>query len=838
VTKGLQRDSYDVVAFVLDRLWLGVVRKEGWRMGMSSRGSEIDNRSIQHSRWEIFDQNTLGALVSLLDRDHDSKEAQLKESSSPETVGELVERFLTHLTSYVATLTSTNVFQPLINSRMSQCRLLFNLVKTLGPSKSLRRQRLTLHALRLCPSLFSNLWRNAAPAFDASPTIGWLSSVGFATKAIMIPITIPVTTKYIDSNLENRNVLTNVAGNLLALCIPTPLTRLWFTKTLQHPNALVCFSVLSLLLAGLKKAVDLSHQIQKAIKSYEDNLRLTTSSRTDSDSLHNSTGSNLWSSLLLAFHQNLQAILPDPQVIVAALRTGPGKVQEPTAAAPASPLIDTQDAVGDCVGNSEAEADSDIMSFHLLSLLVLYRQLLPKVMYNLTFDYSKLVPTFLSVTLATNSDSSASKRVKGAVTYLCQSRVLRLVGRSASTIQMSATLLSFLLSLSSTPVKGYHQVVPDVIHVPLSIKEAAYKALEALAKYNVPHLEDQYEAEELSIWSVCLTELRRSSEDISPLTVFLEDCIRSCLRNPLKYAQMSAEYLQSDGKLRGPPMPLLLATLLSNTTAVVKASLNDPTSLARVRLITLVIKFLNVHFLSTLSTPHKLRPIHLIHFISSRFCITISSLNENQETGATTYPSYLGPCVLRTLRTISQSCEGDEPSYPPRVPWSSLYSQSCFFHQCCALDFMDQLNCRSSKGGVALQGLSFMEHHGSHEEFKYQNSGAAGKHRRSFIRFMTRALELELCNFDHRSETLTYSKLLEQEKLLDFYPAFKFINIFRIKAVLVATINSLDGDPCLIESFLKDERVWLIAQLSLARSENAILFGNSKVIITCFCLRT
>ncbi|CAH7690534.1 hypothetical protein PPACK8108_LOCUS25900 [Phakopsora pachyrhizi] len=636
VLKGLQKDSYCSLAFILDRLWQGVVVKEGWnaRWGSKSAFEGTD----YHSRWEIFDRTTLTMLIQLLDRE-DVHSSLKSEGSTPEEAGELMERFLTNLIIYVAKLAPTNVFQSQANLRFSHYRLLSNLIRVCAPTKSLRRQRLALHALQLNPSLFGTLWRHSAPPTEVSPTISWISSVGFATKVITIPVTIPVIPLNFDTvDREKHNLIKTSAEDLITLCIPSPLTRLWLTKTLQHSNALISFTALGMLVACLKKAIDISSQLRKVIRKRGNDIGALQNLSLELQDISHSI--KPWSGILAAFSLGLQAILPVPQVLVAALQTALRRAQESklTSTLPAETNLEPSNFT-----SFSSAADSDIVSFQLLSALGLYQELFPKLMCNVGFDYAKLVPIFLKVKVTDDYcepsvDETLTRKVNSAVFYLCQSQVLKLISHSASSIPPSQTLIKFLLSLSSTP----HACKPlEGLYTPYPIKKAAIEALEAITKYNVPQLESVYESHELVIWIDCLTELRGVGEDKWHLMIFLEDCIRALLRDPLKFVQATQESFKLNPlSTYGVKVPLLLISFLLKLSAVVKALSCDPTNEKRIN---------TFPYLDKSNPDHVLLATRYANLLVSSAAESFSGLRDEK----------ILPDFLMALKNLSQLSNGE-----------------------------------------------------------------------------------------------------------------------------------------------------------------------------------
>ncbi|PLW13057.1 hypothetical protein PCANC_19334 [Puccinia coronata f. sp. avenae] len=792
VLRGLQVDPYETVAFVLGNLWEDVTR--GYTRHAESYNQ---NMLMHHSGWEIFDQNAITMLVQLLERDDPVKDIPTAKLDATETIAEMVERFLTTFTIYLAKLAPNNIFQQQANSRLPPYRILLNLVKCLSPTKSIRRWRLALHILESVPSLCFSLWRIASPPSEPSSNLAWISSVGFATKVASIPFTLSLKSQARSLIPVSMNNLTSIAKNLLAQCIPTPLNRAWFTRTLQYPNSLVSFSSLVLLLTGLKKARNISHQLENIIRSTTiDDSTIT---------------SDHWSKLLLAFHQSLQATLPDSQVLIAILQVASRRENEHKSA-PVDPPDHSTDATQPDEGSIQQESDSgaNMVAFSALAALLLYHELIPQTMCNLNFDYTKLIPTFFKLNLNEEFEESQSSsllalhRLQSPIAYLCQSRTLLLIGNSALTnpTQPSPALVKVLLLLSSFHMSNKPENSDLAPHTPLIIKDIAQETLQSICKSIVPHLRDENEYEELCIWLSALSELRRVEDCVTPLVFFLEDCIRACLRHPLKYLQISEERRNISAQaMSNPRPPTLISALLVKVKAITKGSGTSSVNTSRLALISLVIKFLNLYLFMVLSTSHQTRPINMIYDISSQlsqiFSITLSSPTDNPSP----YPDYFGNLIMNVLRSATQQVTFTKES-GQKVSWPSYITQSIFSDQVAALNLMRQTFTsagKTAKSSKSKKAVTFMDAGSTTAPTSLFQEGILSKnHQLGFIRFMTRAIEMEKSDLADVSFQLPEGGPINVEQL-DYE-----VKASNIKALVGIISNSSNNNSVVIECFLEE----------------------------------
>ncbi|KNZ61053.1 hypothetical protein VP01_1459g2 [Puccinia sorghi] len=791
VLKGLSLDPYETVAFVLGNLWENLKSRH-----TSNAGNHNHNAFIHHSGWDMFDRNAITTLVQLLERDDSVKDIQTTKLDSAETVANMVERFLTQLAIYLASSVSTDLFQHQANSRLPSYHILLNLIKFLSPTKSMRRWRLTLQILESVPSLCFSLWRTASPPSEPSTSIAWMSSVGFATKVASMPFMLSLGATTCSPMSDNVNNLTSTAKNLLAQCIPTPLNRAWFTKALQHSDALVSFSSLVLLLTGLKKARNISYQLKAAVHS------------TTLD--HSGTTSDLWSKLLLAFQQSLQATLPDSQVLIAILRTASRRENEQTGASVDPPEASMDESQSNAAATIQQENDTsgNIVSFCALAVLLMYHGLIPQTMCNVNFDYTKLIPTFFKLNLNEEFNESQSgslvaiHQLLSPIAYLCQSRTLLLVGHSALTnpTQPSPALVKVLLLLSSFPTLDAYTDCDLGAHTPLLIKDIAQETLQSICKSIVPHLRDDKEYEELCIWISALSELRRIGDCVTPLIFFLEDCLRACLRHPLKYLQISEERRRSPQSGSNLRPTTLTSALLVKVKAITKGASTSSTNPSRVALISLVIKFLNLYLFMLLSTSHRTRPITIVHDISSQLGDIFSMALGNPVETPSTYPYYFGDTIIKVLRSATQKLTFTEASYQKSITWPSYLTESIFSSQVAALNSMYASFCamtkaeKPSKKSVTFMNPSSITTSTSLGETVRQSRN----HRLAFIQFMTRAVEVEESTFTDSSHQLPNGSLGNVEQL--DYEA-KASNI----KVLVGLISkSIIDRPFEVECFLEE----------------------------------
>ncbi|POW18349.1 hypothetical protein PSHT_05919 [Puccinia striiformis] len=566
----------------------------------------------------------------------------------------------------------------------------------------------------------------------------------------------------------------------------------WFTKTLQYPDALVSFSSLALLLTGLKKARKISDQLEVVIRS------------TAVD--HSAGTSTLWSKLLLAFQQSLQAVLPDSQVLIAILQTSSRRANESKSASVGPPEHSTDESQPNTATRTQKEndTDGDIVAFGALAVLLLYHQLIPQTMRNLNFDHTKLIPTFFKLNLNDELDESQSSslltlhRLQSPIAYLCQSRTLPLIGHSASTnpTQPSPALVKVLLLLSSFPLSE-KAADSDLAHTPVLIRDIAQETLQAICKSIVPHLRDESEYQALYL-AQCIIRVKK-------------DCIRACLRQPLKYLQISEERRNhSTEPMIGARPPTLISALLAKVNAITKGSSTSSTNPSRVALISLVIKFLNLYLFMVLSTSHQTRPITM-----PAFSVTMS----NQADAPSTYPDYLGDAIMNILRSATQLLNSATESCHKAISWPSYITQSIFSDQVSALDLMHQsfsFTNKKPKPSKTKKAVAFMDLDSTTTSATFIENGIQSRHHQmEFLRFITRAVEVDMFGigaFNSEGASANIEQLDYETKASN------------IKVLVGIISKSFSNDPAVIECFL--EEMWHIAQLLVEKRDFELLMGE------------
>ncbi|MBW0467856.1 hypothetical protein O181_007571 [Austropuccinia psidii MF-1] len=821
VLKHLRTDSYEIIAYVLINLWENVVRQDSWAMSKYNLSHEASTLVAKLPAWELLDGKVIEAIAELLDRDDAVKDAPGSSHSFSETIAQMVEKFLTNLVDYIHELFPMNLLQSHSNTRLLQHRILLTLIKSLAPTKSLRRQRIALHILCLAPSCSSTLWRTTAPASEPAATLGWISSVGFATKVASLPISLPHESRHLAVFIEDKGTLTAIANNLLAQCVPTPVTRLWFTRALQHENALVKFSALGLLLSGLKKALSISRQLKVAMGQQEINIDCIGNTKQCVPG-QRAAATNHWSTLQSAFHLALQAVLPDPQVLIAALKLAPRRAAGNRVSV-ASSGCETQEPVETQKHHDGDGTDVDILSFHILAVLLMYHEIMPHLIYCLNFDYAKLIPVFLKVGeedghTDLKNTSISSNRHNSAVSYLCQSRILRLITYSAQSnfIPASPNLVKFLLSISCAP--PVNRSTPSSFSVPQSIKETAHRTLHAICKSSVPHLRDEYEVKELDLWIYGLAELKRILGDVTNLIAFLDDCLRACLRNPLKYVQMSDERTKLYPLLSGGfRFPILLASLLSKVTNITTAFTSQTINPSRENLISIIIKFLDIYLLKSLTSPHDLRPIILIQHISFEFCQLLKVAFDQQRARHLHLPTYMGPTILSLLISVTQPIIERGSLSQSDISWPSHISQSTLSDQLTALKVMHRLFVALSKQQTATNNKKAV----MLIDFSPSDDNVLSTEGRlSLIRFITRSFEVD---------RFKIKPFIKQDTEVVHVPLGYDDKAKNIKALLDLIAHSLTQDPLLFEGFMQDEALWHVSQQAADQHDYVLLLDIMQI---------
>jgi len=339
-------------------------------------------------------------------------------------------------------------------------------------------------------------------------------------------------------------------------------------------------------------------------------------------------------------------------------------------------------------------------------------------------------------------------------------------------------------------------------HTPLLIKDIAQETLQSICKSVVPHLRDENEYEELCIWISALSELRRMGDCVTPLIFFLEDCLRACLRHPLKYLQISEERRRAPQSGSNLTPTTFTSALLVKVKAITKGASTSSTNPSRVALISLVIKFLNLYVFMLLSTSHQTRPLTIVHDISSQLGEIFSMAPGSPVKTPSTSPNYFGDIVIKVLRSATQKLTSTEASYQKSIPWPSYLTESIFSSQIAALNSMHESFCamkKADKPSKSKKSVTFMNPSSRTASTSLGETVRESRnHQLAYIRFMTRAVEVEESSFTDSSDQMSNDRLGNVEQL--DYEA-KASNI----KVLVGIISKYsNGRPFEIECFLEE----------------------------------
>lgn len=560
-----------------------------------------------------------------------------------------------------------------------------------------------------------------------------------------------------------------------------------------------------MLVIGLKKASSIVRQLLHAVKQYDELPVLATS-------VKHSHLEAPWCNLLATFKEMLQSALPDLQIFIALLQKAPKTAPH---LIPASVDLEasTADIVdGDMKGKSK-EFNSDVTAVHILAVLQLCHDLIPNSIYHIRFDYGKLLPVYLKTQAPENCDQGTdSTAILDPLIYLCQSRILNLVGYSASMnhTMPSSTLLTCLLRLSSAPknlplsTSGHKSG-----HVPMSVAHAARRALRMVFQYNVPHLRDAHEEQEIEFWIDALTELR-TEEECTPLIGFLDDCIRACLRAPLKYVDDEAHpNLSCEEPCSGPASSILFTALVTKTSTVCKAYPSGAGTNNKTELISQLIKFHNTYLLCALSAPHKLLPLTRIQEISTRLQQIFSHVQISDE-GLLSTCVYLGPMILEILQCPDDFHKIDERLKFHKLTWPSYLQSGIFFRQLITLDFLhrkyiwprvEKIRGKQKKGVLMVEFGEYLSQPNITE-----SASLSRKEQNLF--FMTRVLE------SHNLQSTLLSPHSDTS-----------LNYARVEVVIGLITDYLDDDASLIAAFVADDDVWNVVERAM-HEEKGDLFSS------------
>ncbi|KDE02566.1 hypothetical protein MVLG_06882 [Microbotryum lychnidis-dioicae p1A1 Lamole] len=358
--KGLSDDPPPVVHHVLVAFYRDVIVARSVGLGI---------------RRALLDEANLKEIVKLYDIVERNDEWIESHNGSPTSgvprLGRTVHAFLSAVVGWLG----DQIDEAPARSAGAQ-RTLGTLLIALKVTEDARQRDLALRVLQRAPNLVVSYWAKFPASFDPRLSSRWISAITWATQITSLPLpqglsaelTLPISSALVDS-----------------IC-PSALNRPWFTKAMQQNDPMVAYLSATLLLAILQKATRVLIRLAEIARQCEETETV-----------------GHWVSLARTVRLRLQAIVPDPQIIMA-LSAVPST---PAAPAPATSTsrkkLKLQSgsgaAVETTVENDHVDTIAQVvlnqqrhLRIHIaLRLLWMYHRVTPRFITALRYDFGKLL---------------------------------------------------------------------------------------------------------------------------------------------------------------------------------------------------------------------------------------------------------------------------------------------------------------------------------------------------------------------------------------------------------------------------------------------------------------
>lgn len=218
-------------------------------------------------------------------------------------------------------------------------------------------------------------WARFPSSLDPRLSSRWISAITFATLVLSLPVSPHLTLPLSPSPLTAPPSLASVLDTIF----PPSLSKVWYSKALQHEAPLVSFLASLFILAGLQKATRVLEALAESSRRLEENPL---------------TGR--WAALAMRVREHCRITLPDPQIVVALMQktaVGVPKVEVKKKSSRSKEKAVKMDV--DKVEETPAKEEKEDGGRHLrtnvaLRLLWLYHRVVPSLISTLRFDFARL----------------------------------------------------------------------------------------------------------------------------------------------------------------------------------------------------------------------------------------------------------------------------------------------------------------------------------------------------------------------------------------------------------------------------------------------------------------
>ncbi|XP_018420504.1 PREDICTED: nucleolar pre-ribosomal-associated protein 1 [Nanorana parkeri] len=502
----------------------------------------IQNKAITKTqKVRFFTSSILNHIASLYRWNGivDVSTKDVQNTNDPKEAGKLMIRELVHnfLMDLCCSLKhGINFYDPSLGTaaRAGNLVLLQFLVGLKSATEDELVGELVVNVLKVCPDLLSRYFKETQYSFVPRLKTAWLENIKLLKKIYdaQPPVSVAFkTTEYVPlPRLINMVMIATVAP----MCNKTMLTQ-----GLNVPNKIVKNTILSLISSILKRAeLNINHCLKEDVWQKSDLYTPTTMAE-----------------FAQKYREALSKLLPEINTVVATWQSllkheEAGKEEEGR-----TPEGKPLDSSGDLpvLTGKEDDVQTTLVKTSLLQVLCLYQRVVPHLVSQSNFDFSKLLKGIV-----------CDKGVREEVPPILQHQILQVA------LELPANKFSWFKVQDTPDTGGEKSVFYLLLKMFVTCNKTQLKTSTRLLIIKI--LQDsgvfEYTWQELELWLRCLDTVEENSKE--PVIQFLEQALVKLVSNPYPYTDKAADYVQEASVLQSS-----LGKLDSDTVSIPISHIDD-----------------------------------------------------------------------------------------------------------------------------------------------------------------------------------------------------------------------------------------------------------------------
>ncbi|XP_040194806.1 nucleolar pre-ribosomal-associated protein 1 isoform X2 [Rana temporaria] len=444
----------------------------------------------------------------------------VQDTNDPKEAGKLMMRELVHnfLKDLCCSLKhGINFYDPSLGTaaRAGNLVLLQFLVGLKSATEDELIGELVVDILKVCPDLLSRYFKETQYSFVPRLKTAWLDNIKLLKKIYDAQPSVSVafkTTEYVPlPRLINMVMITTVAP----VCNKTMLTQ-----GLNVPNKIVKHTILSLISSILKRAEqNINHCLKEEVWQKSDLYTPTT-----------------MADFAQKYREALSKLLPDINTVVATWQSLLKHEEAGKEEVGKTPEKKPLDSSGDLPVLTEKEDDvqTTLVKTSLLRVLCLYQRVVPHVVSQSNFDFSKLLKGIVS-----------ERGLREEVPPVLQHQILQVA------LELPANKFTWFKVQDTPDVGGGEK---SVFYLLLKMFASCHKTQlkTSTGLLIIKILRDsgvfEYTWQELELWLRCLDKVEENSKEL--VIQFLEQALVKLVSNPYPYTDKAADYVQEASVLQ------------------------------------------------------------------------------------------------------------------------------------------------------------------------------------------------------------------------------------------------------------------------------------------------